>query len=90
VFRGHAGSGPTPRKRQRSAVEKRGWDDTDSGWTFDAEETLEFDHDDMSADEFAEGCLLSCDARRLHARRSIELAREELALRRALEDFPDD
>ena len=90
VFRGHAGYSPMTRKRKRSAVKKQARDDTDSGWMFESGETLEVDDEYMSADEFAEWCLLSCDARRMQARRAIELATEELALRRALEDFPDD
>ncbi len=77
------------RKRKPRATEKPDWDDTESSWEFESED-VDFEHQYMSADELAEWRLLSGDARRLRARRAIESAREELALRRALEDFPYD
>ena len=60
-------------------------DDNDDVADFD-----EIDGEDEFDGEFEErqtGPLIA--SRRLAARRAIELAREELSLRRELEDFPD-
>ena len=77
-------------RRRQTAAKKPDWDDTESSWMFELQDITEFDDGDMDADEFAEWRLLSGDARRLQARRAIESATEELALRRELEDFPND
>jgi hypothetical protein len=75
------------KKKQKSGETRQA---PDAGESFLDEYDDNFDDDDgYYGDELETLRTAMASSRRVQARRAIELAREELALKRALEDYPD-